>query len=202
MITPNSSKNIALRNAIKSDAADLAILENVASKGLAMWFWQGAVNAGKGEDPLQWGKERMGNARLPNGYQNAVVATEGTEILGAANGYIAEHDEESSVKSANKILKPIYTLFDQCIGDWYLDSIAVYSTARGKGIGAMLLENCFKRAKQSGVKKFSLIAEDGNSTALAFYTSRGFVEINRLQYIAFNDQPASRNWLLLSKNVN
>lgn len=202
MITPNSSKNIALRKANKSDAADLAILENIASKGLAMWFWQGAVNAGKCDDPLQWGRHRMACVKIPNGYLNAVVAERNSEIFGAAVGYLAVHDEESTQKNKIDVLKPIYSLFNQCIGDWYLDSIAVYTNARGKGIGAILLDDCFTRAKQTGAKKISLIAEDGNATALALYASRGLTEINRTRYIPFNDHPISNNWLLLSATIN
>ena len=42
--------DLAIRPARQSDAADLAILDNIAGHGISLWFWQGAVERGEASD--------------------------------------------------------------------------------------------------------------------------------------------------------
>lgn len=51
-----SDHEIVLRAAAQSDAADLAILDNLAGNGISLWFWQGAVKQGIAEGAFEWGR--------------------------------------------------------------------------------------------------------------------------------------------------
>lgn len=192
------SKIITLRNAVVNDAADMAVLDNIASFGLSLWFWQGAVNCGMAGDAYEWGRQRMASDDEMFGYSNAVIAEVDNAIAGVAVGNMVNIKAALPDKSVNPVFAPIFDLFTQCDGVWYLDSIAIYTSFRRLGVGNKLLDECFKRAKNCGAKNICLIAEDENEPAISFYASRGFVEKDRRKYVAFNEENKSDNWLLLS----
>lgn len=59
-------------------------------------------------------------------------------------------------------------------GDLYIDSVAVYSEYRGRGIASKLIENTFERAKERGFKQVSLNCEFDNEGAMKLYEKLGF----------------------------
>lgn len=193
--------NITLRKAVVGDAADLAILDNIASFGLSLWFWQGAVKRGKADDAYEWGKQRMANAEEAFGYANAVVAESEGAVVGVAVGYMIDIDDVLPEKALDPVMAPVFELFSKCGGDWLLDNLAVYSQARKRGIGRKLLDDCFRRARIGGAKNICLIAEDGNRPALSLYDSCGFKECDRRACVPFNTTNKSKNWLLLSAEL-
>ena len=194
------SKNISIVAASKADAADLAILDDIASHGLAMWFWQSAVDMGKAENAIEWGRTRMADDQSIIGYKSYMVAKQHGFVLGAAAGFIQEKGRADAEKDI-PVLRPIIKLLERCNGHWILESLAVYSEARGMGVGAKLLDNCFERAKAAQASTLSLIAEEGNDPALELYFSRNLREIAKEKYISFNNKNETENWLLLSANL-
>ena len=140
--------NLSIRDATKNDAADLAILDNIAGHGISNWFWQGAVNMGKASDAYEWGRQRLADDDAPYGWTNSRVAELDGITAGSANGYLMSHIGEDELKSNPPQFIPVMELFAQTEGDWFLDSLAVYSNVRGQGVGRRLLEDCFKRATQ------------------------------------------------------
>lgn len=193
--------NITLRKAKKSDAADLAILDNVASFGLSLWFWQGAVKSGKADDAYEWGRQRMGNGNEVFGYKNAVVAEKNEVIAGVAVGYMVNKNDMSPDKAFDPVIAPVFELFSKCEGDWLLDCLAVYRDMRKQGIGASLMDDCFLRAKNAGAKNVSLVAEDDNFPALSLYKSRGFNVSDKREYVPYKKGVKSKNWLLMSAQL-
>ena len=194
------SKNISIIAATKSDAADLAILDDIASHGLAMWFWQSAVNLGKAKNAIEWGRSRMADDQSILGYKNYIVAKQHGCVIGAAAGFIQEKGRSDTEKDI-PVLQPIIKLLERCNGHWVLESLAVYANARGLGVGARLLDNCFERAKTAQAQTLSLIAEEGNNPALELYFSRNLKEVAREKYVPFNSDNKTKNWLLLSANL-
>lgn len=53
--------------------------------------------------------------------------------------------------------------------------LAVKPSARGKGIGTMLMEECIRRARRSGATALGLHTGDSMVVALPMYERRGFV---------------------------
>lgn len=187
-----------LRPARRGDAADLAILDNIAGHGISHWFWQGAVNMGKASDAYEWGRARLADENALFGWTNTVVAERDGEILGAANGYVMPPADAEDEKSNPLQFVPVFELFAEAAGDWVVDSLAVYSHARGQGVGAALLDDCFLRASKSRADAISLVAEDSNQSALALYRSRGLKERARRDFISFGSKSDTKHWLLLT----
>lgn len=63
-------------------------------------------------------------------------------------------------------------------GEFYIDSLAVSSTYRGKGIARQLLEAAILRARELGIPRVGLLVDKGNPRAEALYTKIGFKYVN------------------------
>ncbi len=189
--------DILIRPARKSDAADLAMLDNIGSHGLALWYWQGAVMMDKSEDALDWGRQRMMDDDAPFGWANASLAERDGAILGGVTGYLMP-DVTDDEKSEDEVMAPLIELFGQAAGDWMIDNLSVFQRARGDGVGAKLLDHAFSLARQAGVKHISLVAADDNEPALALYQSRGFVERDRRVTVPWSKSVQTKHWLLLT----
>ncbi|MCF6322476.1 MAG: GNAT family N-acetyltransferase [Rhizobiaceae bacterium] len=196
------SNIITLEKAGPSDVADLAILDNIASHGLSHWYWQKAVGRGEAGDAYEWGRQRMGDENASFGYKNAVMARINGVAAGVCVSYLTKGDEAVPEKSKDPVIKPVFELFSLCMGDWWLDNLAVYSSARRRGVGATLLDDCFSRAKKAGAARLSLVAEDTNTDALSLYASRGMMEKDRREFVPFAKSNNTKYWLLLIAPVN
>ncbi len=194
--------NLILRPASQADAADLAILDNIAGHGISQWFWQGAVMMGKASDAYDWGRARMLDAESIFGWKNATVAESAGVVLGAACSYPMPMPDPGDEKQNPEPFKPVFELFCQSTGDWFVDSLAVYQAAKGKRIGARLLDDCFAKGAAAGAARISLVVEDSNEDALGLYGSRGMIERDRRPYIPFNKSSDTKNWLLLSAQLS
>ncbi|MEM8749304.1 MAG: N-acetyltransferase [Pseudomonadota bacterium] len=187
-----------IRDAVPADAADLAILDNVASHGFSQWFWQGAVIQGKAEDAYAWGRSRFADRDAIFGWKNArVIADENDIIAGALNSYLMPDEEVADEMSEPEEFRPVLQLFLRAAGDWFVDSLAVYPDCRGQGLGRMLLDDCISRGQKAGHQTISLVAEDANPPAIALYESRGFKTVEARPYIPFTKHSTSQNWLLM-----
>lgn len=193
---------IVLRPATRRDAADLAILDNIAGHGISNWFWQGAVNMGKAEDAYEWGRSRLANDTALYGWKNTVMAESDGEVVGCANGYIMPRSAPDDEKNNPLVFAPVFQLFALAENDWLLDCLSVYSHARNRGVAGKLLDDCFTRARKTKADHFNLVAEDSNQAALALYTSHGFSVQAQQPYIPFNSSSKTQNWLLLSAPLN
>ncbi len=63
-------------------------------------------------------------------------------------------------------------------GEFYIDSLAVSSNFRGKGIATELLKSAIARGKELGIPAVGLLVDKGNSKAEALYTRVGFEYVN------------------------
>ena len=197
-----SKSAVKLRAATRRDAADLAILDNLASHGMSLWFWQGAVMRGKATDAYDWGRARMAQEDAIFGWSNAVMAESDGAIVGSLVHYKMPHQEPDEEKAAPELFVPVFQLFDMAVGHWFIDSLAVYEEFRGLGIGATLLDHALATGAAQGCETISLVAEDQNKAALALYRSRGFEVAAKRPYIPINDHATSEEWLLLSASLN
>lgn len=63
-------------------------------------------------------------------------------------------------------------------GEYYIDSLAVSSDFRGKGIATQLLKAAITRGTELGFKDIGLLVDKGNPKAEALYTRIGFCYVN------------------------
>lgn len=195
-----SRAKIVLRPATIHDAADMAILDNLAGHGLPAMLWQAAVDAGEADDAFEHGRAMMADPATPYGHANAVIAEIGGRTAGASSGYVMQPDTGSQAYR-DESFAPVLALFRQAAGDWLVDSLAVFREARGMGAGAALLDNHFQRARASGRRRIALVTEDGNAAGLALYRSRGFEIVDSRPYKQIVPWFKAENWVLMKAEV-
>jgi ribosomal-protein-alanine N-acetyltransferase len=64
-------------------------------------------------------------------------------------------------------------------GEGEIANVAVAPSARGRGIGGMLLDAALAAAAENGAEALYLDVRESNARARALYDSRGFVEVGR-----------------------
>lgn len=196
--------NISIRPATRNDAADLAILDNLAGHGIPIIFWQEVSGSTRIEDILVSGREYLADDDKFYNWKKARIALEGDRVVGSSISYIMpEPDEESeSIKQNNKPFKPIFELYDECTNHWFIDALAVYPSAQGKGVGKLLFDDSIDLGKAAGAKVMSLIVEDTNEVAYALYRSYGFEVVNQREFVSFESAREINEWLLMSRALS
>ena len=187
---------ITIRKATQKDAADLAIIDNMASFGMSLAFWQHAVTTGEAEDVLVFARERFADKGSIFGWKNAFVAENENEGLGAVTVYeMPEPDDEiDEIKRLFPRFVPVFELFGETVGDWFIDSLGVFPQARGNGIGGRLVNWALERSKEQNYKTAALVVESDNEPAVALYEAKGFSKMKSLPKI---EEDAKGEWLLM-----
>ena len=186
---------LTIRRAERGDAADLAILVDIASHGFASWFWHGAVLDGSLDTVMEKGRMKMRDDPA-EGWRAAVVAEWNGDVAGTLIAYRVD-SSMVDVAASHPVVEPILALQRQVIGNRFVDSLGVYREHRGKGIGRALLDHELGKA---GNTSTSLITESHNETALSLYRSSGFREQSRAPAIPLSADQKRHDWVLLTRN--
>lgn len=194
---------IILRSAKKQDAADLAILDNLAGHSIPLMFWRELTDNDRIEDALALGRDRLAEDDGFYNWKKAKVATQDNAILGMSMCYIMpEPDEESEAIKQNSIaFKPVFELYDQCANHWFIDALAVYPSAQQKGVGKLLFDDALARGEKSDAQTMSLVVEDTNTIAYALYRSYGFEVVTQKDFVPFEGALEINEWLLMSRPI-
>lgn len=191
------TKTLHLRAAERRDAADLAILVDIASHGFATWLWHGAVMRGTKDTAMEQGRSRLRMDGEPGAWNDATLAEWDDEIAGVSIGYDLDETVREII-APHPVIKPLLDLQVMVIGSRFIDSLGVYRHHRGKGIGRALLAHEIDRANG---RQVSLITESHNDTALALYAANGFVEKARLEAVPLFEDSKRHEWVLLARNM-
>lgn len=191
------SSGYALRPAARGDAAELAILVDVASRSFATWLWYAGVLEGVTDTALENGRNLMSRSDRPGGWKDAVVASVDGETAGAAIGYLLD-GRVAEVVAGHRVLVPILDLQRPLAGHRFIDSIAVYRNFRRRGIARALVEDQIARAGGGAV---SLITESYNEAAQSLYRSLGFSEVARREAVPLYENSRSHEWVLMTRNA-
>lgn len=183
-----------IRPATRADSADLAILDDLASSGLASWLWSGAVGRGTAGSPLERGRQQFAGGEGDISWRNALVAEIDGDIAGMSVSYPLA-DVADPERAPHPVLRPLLELLTHINGHRYIDALAVYTPHRRGGIGRGLMECEIGR----GGGTISLITEDDNTTALRLYRALGFAEIARRACTKFSPNQTTREWVLLTR---
>ncbi len=198
-----TNATITLRKATPKDAADLIILDNLASHGMSLAFWQHAVNEGEADDPLDFARQRFLEPDNIFGFSNAIVAEKDGILVGSITGYEMENsdDDVDEIKKVFPAFGPVFDLFALAIGNWFVDSLAVFESERNQGIAEKLLQACIYEGIERRYSVISLVVEDGNEPAVKLYEAKGFETTNSLPFCETDPKGKSNNWLLMTKNI-
>ena len=112
-------------------------------------------------------------------YRNALVATEGDEVVGLALSYDGGRLHplrEAFIRKAREHLgRDNSCMADETqAGELYLDSFAVLPHFRRRGIGTRLLLATARKARAMGLPQVGLLVDKGNPAAEQLYLSAGF----------------------------
>lgn len=189
------SDGLVIRRAERRDAAELAILVDIASHGFASWLWYGAVLDGHADTAMERGRARMRDEAVDDGWRNASIAEIDGAVVGASVGHPVPADILNEI-SPHPSLAPLISLQQLIVDYWFIDSLAVYKPHRGTGVGRKLLEHELSLAEE---RVPSLITESHNSAALSLYKAFGFAEQARRDAFKTSEKSEPFQWVLLTR---
>ena len=167
--------SLKYRPAEKADSAKISALINIASDGVVEYLFHDLVPE---MTPVQIMAYNLAEDNYTHSYKSAVVATDGTNVVGMALSYPSSYhkitDEMRGFFPYERLeyLSDFYSA--QVPDSWFLDALGVDEAYRMKGIGTRLVELTKERAKDNGYGILSLIVFADNSPALALYKVLGF----------------------------
>ncbi|MFG0213206.1 GNAT family N-acetyltransferase [Brevibacillus porteri] len=165
-----------IRKAEPTDAAFAAPLIYDAIGDIAHTL-TGATEA---EDAIRMMEEFFAKENNRLSYENAVIAMDGDVPVGLALFYHGSQTEvldRPFVEHVQRLTGETITLVKEAKDDeFYLDSVAVDSSCRGKGIGSLLLDAFEKEAIQRGHDRIALLVDEEKPRARKLYESLGYRE--------------------------
>lgn len=190
---------LPFRQATAADGPRLARLVNWAGEGLPLHLWRGL--ASPNEDPWAVGSARQAR-RAEEGQVTVVEGPGDTGIIAAMIGYPVPAEPEPASSIPVPLFAPLNELELLVPSTWYLNVLAVYPEARGKGIGARLVRCAEEIAQEANLRGVSIIVADQNSGARRLYDRLGYLERARRPMIKDGWETQSTEWILLAKLVD
>lgn len=190
---------MTVRDAVRSDCAELAQLINLAGEGLPLYLWR--QMAGAGDDPWEIGRERAARDSGGFSYRNSIVAEVDGRIAGALVGYpVADEPEPVDPANTPAMFVPLIELENLAAGTWYVNAVAAFPEARGLGVGSELMRSAERRAVELGLRGVSLIVSDANRGARRLYERLGYAETASRPMVREQWQNDGENWVLMMKD--
>ncbi len=170
-----------IKKASKNQAAEIARLIMVAMTDECCLHFCGE---GHGlEDFLKMMTELVERDDSQYSYKNTLVAMDGDKIVGISVSYDGGQLHtlrKAFIDSAKQYLGRDHSGMDDetQAGELYLDSLAVVSVYRRKGIATKLLMATRERAREMGLPCVGLLVDKGNPAGEGLYASAGFHYVN------------------------
>lgn len=191
---------VEIRDAVESDARDLAYLINLAGEGLPEYLWRGMAEGN--ESPLEVGARRAARTSGNFSYANARVCAEGDVLLGMILAYRQpEPYEVGDLSEYPEVVRPAVLLESKAPGSWYVNAIATYEEHRGKGVARRLMEDTTARARSEGCELLSLIVASENTPAKRMYERLGFEAVDAMPVAAYPGCRHGGDWILMTRPV-
>lgn len=168
----NNQPNIIIRQAVETNALELAKLIDIAGEGIPTWLWMQSCQ--DGQSALDVGTQR---ARRPSGgfsFCNALVAVKDHHILGMVLGYPIDAAPDDNLNDLPPPIAPFVDLEKQSVGTWYVNALAMFPGHRGSGVGTELLLAAEAVAVQSGYVQTSIQVYNQNAGAVRLYERNGY----------------------------
>ena len=185
-----------MRLATREDGRALAELINFAGEGLPMHFW--STLAVPGQDAWSIGTARAAE-QADNG--RVIVIDEGGGVAAAMMGYPVPDDPPPVDPKMPQMFRVLQELENKVPGTWYLNVLATYPRARGRGLGARLVRLAEDTARDQGLSGVSIIVADQNHGAMRLYERLGYREVKRAEMVKDEWESASEAWVLLLKET-
>ncbi len=189
----------ASRPATPADAAALADLVNFAGEGLPFYLWSGM--AAPGQSPWDVGRQRARRDEGGFSWHNAVVRVQAERVVAALIGYALPDLPQGCDDDMPAMFVPLQQLEDLAAGSWYVNVLAAYPDARGRGHGSALMAVAEQRAELEGCNGLSIIVSDANHGARRLYERCGYRERASRPMVKERWRNPGANWVLLTKGT-
>jgi ribosomal protein S18 acetylase RimI-like enzyme len=119
-------------------------------------------------------------------YAHTLVYEENGEIAGSVTAYDGSLLPAYRTPFLNYIAetynaKDLVIENETMVGEIYIDTISVYPTHQGRGIGRKLLNAIISKSRSEGHKKIGLLVDVENPNAKKLYMALGFVAVGKKQ---------------------
>jgi ribosomal protein S18 acetylase RimI-like enzyme len=196
------TEGIVTRPATRADAAEIALLVNIAVHGGIARGWANGEAAEGTYDPIEVGRLDMLDDDTEFGWTSVTIAeTKGGEIAGMLLGYRKPDAFEAVPAEVTGFMRPIEELEAEANGTWFISMLGVHLKWRGRGVGSQLLDVAEVKRGETKAHGVSLIVEDDNDGARRLYDRRGYtVRTKRPMGRYPGGGPDGRDWLLMVKD--
>lgn len=192
---------ITIRPAVKADAAEVALLVNIATHGGFAIGWRNDERATDTYDPAEIGRLDILDEASDLNWRNASMAESDGEVVGVLLGYAKPDENPPMPREIEPFLVPILELEWEAAGDWFISMLAVHLPWRGKGVGGKLLDLAEAKRTETRRRGLALIVEDHNTGARELYERRGFaVTASRPMHQYPDGTQPGKDWLLMVKD--
>lgn len=192
---------VSLRPARKSDAAEIALLVNIAVHGTMALGWAHDKRAADTYEPLEVGRLDMLRDDTAFSWRSATMAEADDEVAGMLLGYRKADARQPVPDDIWAPLRPIQELEEEAHGRWFISMVGVHKTWRGRGVGSQLLDQAEQLAVDNEAQGQALIVEDANEGARKLYSSRGFSVTTSRPMVPFpGTAQHGADWLLMVKD--
>jgi ribosomal protein S18 acetylase RimI-like enzyme len=193
---------IVTRPATRSDAAEIALLVNIAVHGGIARGWAYGDAAEGTYDPIEVGRLEMLDDDSDFGWKNCTMAeTAGGEVTGMLLGYRKPDAFEPVPAEVTGFMRPIEELEAEANGKWFISMLGVHVKRRSQGVGSRLLEVADAKRDETSAQGLALIVEDANEGARRLYERRGYSVRTARPMVRFpGGGPGGRDWLLMVKD--
>lgn len=191
--------SVQLRAGNAADAANIAVLVDMAGRGLLNWYW--SLLCEPGESAFARGRARIRNNPDLVAYCGKwTIAEIDGDVAGACTGYILDaHPTDDGDNS--DVYAPAHELEAMVGGSWFLMALAVFPEHRRRGAATMMLADAENRARTASSSQMSLLVQSVNTDAVLLYRASGFQEVARRAYIPFPGSRDEGDWILFTKEV-
>lgn len=191
---------VTTRPATKADAAEIALLVNIATHGLVSDEWHHMQDASSTYSPMEVGRYDVLDDNGGFNWRKATIAQSGDEVVGMLLGSRDPDVPGPIPAEVPYYLVPIFELGNLAPGAWYISMLGVHVRWRGKGIGSKLLDVAEQKRRDTAARGLSLVVEDVNTGARELYERHGFSVRESRPMVRFpSGGPDGQDWLLMVK---
>lgn len=188
------------RPAMKSDAAALAILLDIAGEGIPSFLWSHMREPG--QSVMEVGRARAAREQGGFSYRNATVAEIDGEVAACVVDYrLDDPYDAGNISDLPEVVRPLVALEAKAAGSWYVNALAAFPEFRGQGIGARLLALAEEHGRQHKAKSASMIVAGENAGAMRLYARTGYRDIARAGVVTYPGCAHGGDWVLMVKPI-
>lgn len=190
---------LTIRKAMPDDASLLLRIIDMASGGVVPALW--TEMAPPGMDGAAVGHALVAAEDGEFSYRNGFIAERDGVKVGGLIGYRLPTTPQPVGPDVPEAFVAIEEMAHRVPGHWYINFMAVVPEGRGQGLGAALLKEAEKQARDSESPGLALIVAASNKSAISVYQRAGYTERARCPFdlSEFGEEPTEA--VLMTKDL-